>query len=257
MQINYNIMNDFNKITSVFKTLSDKINLLEQNKDNISLLEIDLIKDHIKKLYELLSELQFSPQANYNQQFTHHTEPKLDNDMTSDNILQSPVINIEDIPIVEEKNLNPHIEVKVKDKTSPETLSPKKIEKQADVSNKIITDTSLFSNEELTTISEKLDDKKPSINEKISKQKVEKNIADKINNASNLKDLIGINDKFLFINELFNGDKQAYDEFIDKLSKATDASISNNIIKDSQSKYNWKEDSEAYIKLIELISSKF
>ncbi|MBP7497100.1 MAG: hypothetical protein KA792_05490, partial [Bacteroidales bacterium] len=162
------------------------------------------------------------------------------------------------IPVVEEKPETPKNVISFEESMNPVTVlktNEKEIENQSKV--KPSADNDLFSKTEQITLSDKLDDKKPSLNEMISQQKTDKSIADKIHRASDIKDLIGINEKYLFINNLFNGDMQVYNSFIDSLNKASDNSLALNIINSAKDLHKWKEDSEAYLKLVDIVSTKF
>jgi hypothetical protein len=78
----------------------------------------------------------------------------------------------------------------------------------------------LFSLAEKETLADKFKETQKSMNDKIASGKPDKTLADKIGKSTitSLKNAIGINDKFLFINELFKGDIQEYNKTIDKLN---------------------------------------
>lgn len=105
------------------------------------------------------------------------------------------------------------------------------------------------------TINEKLHANKHSINESLSKQKVQDSLLDKIQHSqiTNLKKAIGLNKKISFLNSLFNGNLNEYDQVIEQLDNFKDFSEAKNFI-DSQLtiKYNWKN-SEKEIKVNEFI----
>ncbi len=68
-------------------------------------------------------------------------------------------------------------------------------------------------------------DKDDSLHKRISVEKEDKSIGERMQNQpiANLKDAIGVNEKFLFINELFDGDIQEYQDAIAKLNDMEDA----------------------------------
>ena len=99
-----------------------------------------------------------------------------------------------------------------------------------------------------------------SVYEKITSAKEDKSIITKLqkNPVSDLKKSIGINEKFSFINELFDGDLNAYNEAIDKLNTSNDhASALEFIETDLLQKYEWKDDGEALLKLKALVGRRF
>lgn len=84
-------------------------------------------------------------------------------------------------------------------------------------------------------------------------------IASKVNPAvvRDLKTAIGINDKFLFINELFKGDPSVYNKAIDNLNTAGGAHEASAAIESYRSEYTWADNSEAYHRLKKIVMSKY
>lgn len=100
----------------------------------------------------------------------------------------------------------------------------------------------------------------PSLYDKISANKEDKSIATKLqkNPVSDLRKSIGINEKFAFINELFDGNQTAYNEAIDQLNGSAGHSeaiayIENDLIP----KYQWNGESDSFLKLKNLIDRRF
>lgn len=71
-----------------------------------------------------------------------------------------------------------------------------------------------------TVIADKFGSSPNSIYERLSKIKEDHSIGAKMQQkpVANIKSAIGINEKFLFINELFNGDIRSYNDSVDKLN---------------------------------------
>ncbi|MDR0438070.1 MAG: hypothetical protein LBH22_07220 [Bacteroidales bacterium] len=72
-----------------------------------------------------------------------------------------------------------------------------------------------------------------------------------------LKSAIGINEKFLFINELFKGNMKEYTDAIVALSDAETLDLAHEVLVPLKSKYEWREDSAAYITLIDFLQRRF
>jgi hypothetical protein len=87
----------------------------------------------------------------------------------------------------------------------------------------------------------------------------EKRIADKLgeNKVLDLRTTIGINDKFLFINELFEGDMRIYEEAIQKLNATTTMAQADMQLLDLKIVYNWDSESPTVKKFVELVRRKF
>jgi len=89
--------------------------------------------------------------------------------------------------------------------------------------------------------------------------KDDNSIASKVN-PSAVKDLklaIGINDKFLFINELFKGDPSVYNQAIEDLNKAKGMNEASASIDSYRNEYSWADNSEAYHRLKKIVMSKY
>jgi hypothetical protein len=117
----------------------------------------------------------------------------------------------------------------------------------------------LFSLTEKETLADKFKETQKSMHDKIANEKPDKTLADKIGKSSivNLKNAIGINDKFLFINELFKGDIQEYNKTIDKLNSYTMLEECTNFLDELKEKFHWGEKPDAYQKLEDLLIRKF
>ena len=78
----------------------------------------------------------------------------------------------------------------------------------------------LFSQQHTRSIGDQLGQDDNSLHQRISSQKEDKSIGARLqqHRINNIKDAIGLNEKFLFINELFGGDIQVYNEVIAKLN---------------------------------------
>ena len=94
--------------------------------------------------------------------------------------------------------------------------------------------------------------------DKLSSEK-QKTVADKLshNQQNTLRQFIGINEKFLLINELFNGDLSKYNNAIDELDSMQTPEGANTYLFELQVQYQWEEDSDAYLKIKELLEKKF
>jgi hypothetical protein len=87
----------------------------------------------------------------------------------------------------------------------------------------------------------------------------EKRIAEKLqeNKINDLRTTIGINDKFLFINELFEGNMRIYDEAVQKLNASTTMAQADLLLLDLKIVYNWDSESPTVKKFVELVRRKF
>lgn len=75
--------------------------------------------------------------------------------------------------------------------------------------------------------------------------------------VEDLKMAIGINDKFLFINELFKGDPSVYNAAINKLNTVGEIQAADHAIEAYRNEYGWADNSEAYHRLKKIVKSKY
>jgi len=89
--------------------------------------------------------------------------------------------------------------------------------------------------------------------------KEEQSIADKMQKShiSNIREAIGINEKFLFINELFNGDLGRYNKILDDINDLPTKQGVDTYLFELKIQFQWADDGEAYLKLKELLERKF
>jgi hypothetical protein len=84
-------------------------------------------------------------------------------------------------------------------------------------------------------------------------------IADKLKSSTkgDIKSLIGINEKYLIINELFEGNMQEYNEFITTLNSFHSKGEAQEHINRINKQKQWKEGLESLNKLGELIENGY
>ncbi len=73
-----------------------------------------------------------------------------------------------------------------------------------------------------------------------------------------LKAAIGINEKFLFINQLFEGNLEDYSEAVEKLNGAPDLSVAKQLIAvELASRFNWANNDEHVQHFVDLVERRF
>lgn len=102
----------------------------------------------------------------------------------------------------------------------------------------------LFDNKEEKA--EVLSDKQESIGDRFFSQ-----------TKNDLRVAIGINYKFMFINDLFSGDIKEYENFINQLNEMTSFTASMDIINQKRLVYKWAATSPAYANLVDIIQKRF
>lgn len=100
---------------------------------------------------------------------------------------------------------------------------------------------------------------RPTMNEKFSKPAAA-SIADNLSNRKieSLKNSISINQRFSFINELFDGDNMTYYNTIQQLDEYKDPEQAKQYVTDTLArKYDWSKKQDSVSKLLRLIERKF
>jgi hypothetical protein len=94
-----------------------------------------------------------------------------------------------------------------------------------------------------------------SFNEQLGSQKGEDDVSEIMKNKplSNLPDAIGVNDEFLFIREIFDGNKEAYDKAIVQLDKSESIADARAVI---TSYTDVSDDNKVVKQLLDLVKRK-
>jgi hypothetical protein len=109
------------------------------------------------------------------------------------------------------------------------------------------------------SIADTFKDNKPSLHEKIGSVKSDNSLASKFHQKpiADLVKSIGINDKFLFIKELFQNNGEEYNETIQLLNNFSSLMQAFEYLDVLKQKYGWDESSDASLKLYDLIRRKY
>ena len=152
--------------------------------------------------------------------------------------------------IVEEKHAFEETPVQEVKATAPEEIS-----KKAKTQKPLTPD--LFSTH--TSISDKYKDEKKSLNDLHSEHKIDKSLASKLqkNPVKDLKAAIGINEKFKFINKLFEGSLQKYNEGIAALNSFENLDGALKYTETLKADFKWEENCEAEKELHELLMRRY
>lgn len=107
------------------------------------------------------------------------------------------------------------------------------------------------------SIAEKYKSEEKTLNDQVEGNGL--SVADRLqqNKISDLKTALGINDKFLLISELFEGDSGKYNEAIDKLNAFEGFAEASVHLQHLQQRFTWKEDSPAFQKFRSFIRRRY
>lgn len=110
-----------------------------------------------------------------------------------------------------------------------------------------------------TSLADKFKDEKKSLHEKIGGSKSDLSYVEKQQHKpiADLVKSIGINEKFLFIKELFKNNGEEYNEAIQLLNNFTAITQAFDYMDILKQKYGWDETSDASLKLFDMVRRKY
>ena len=96
-----------------------------------------------------------------------------------------------------------------------------------------------------------------SLNDKL--QKDQTTLADQLNNkkVNSIKDTLTINQRFMFVNELFEGDTEAFGTMLDQIEGCDSYQQALLVIEESKGNFNYDMESDAIKELVSLIARRF
>jgi len=265
------------ELALILSDLNEQFEMMNEHKNEIPQIEMDIFMRNIQKLYENSIKLK---KANSQTDFSLANNDIEDQEEKQTAKIVDAVqerlaeIKMDSQKMDDQEEMTTQSEIEVRQ----ESREPKDVERIAevkeDVSNvvekvrfekpphiessfdDILEDTTpevnLFSeikvNKEITDLNKKLAEARSthSIVEKLQSGRIE-----------SLKSVIGINDKFYFINELFGGNAQKYEDVIYTLNNFKKFDDAMQYFSTLKYRFTWEEDSEAYMKLVNMLERKF
>lgn len=258
-------------------------------------IDLDIIKANIRKLYEQIYELEkanqiaevvptsFSndktPQVieeiketpekplviiNQNkivEEIKNEVKPtvvinKIDEPIIAEElIIDENIHKVEDVEVILTPEPKAIIEEKIIEIKKEESI--KETIKQEEEKQKPSKNIDLFGSANIS-IADKYKSESKNLNDKIHKSKTEKSISSRMSHQSikDLKSAIGINEKFLFINELYKGNMKAYNDSILLLNDCVSHDKAMEILDNLKSEYKWESDMVAFLTLKDFVDRK-
>ncbi len=112
--------------------------------------------------------------------------------------------------------------------------------------------------EDIPTLGDKFGNEE-SFHKKISSSSGSKTLGDKLHHKPilDLKTAIGINEKFLFVNRLFDGNLQTYSTAIEKINAMADLATAKQVAAELAGQLNWEDNNEHVKNFMELVERRF
>lgn len=264
-----------NQIISLLEEIVEQSKTINAYEGQIPQIELDIVRANIRELYTAYHKLN-----EINNSYTKHAD-KLNQSNEKDEIKE------EEVPLAEKQELPPQEEAK--EKTPPKqedfqepqqeekeeiTEEAKKEEgaKEAPKEETIIPKAEVLKEKqgaqpslglfaEEKTIGDKFmeENEKASINEKIQKEKTDYSIGARMQESAinDLRSAIGLNEKFLFINELFKGNHDAYHATIDELNALQNKEEAFAVLEKKAAENDWQNNKEIKTKFYHLVERRF
>ena len=97
------------------------------------------------------------------------------------------------------------------------------------------------------------------VKEKPFVKKIDESVVEKLSHKkiTDLKSVIGINEKFQFINELFDGNMKEYTVALDQINNFSSTNEANNYLANLKEMYKWDSENSIAKQFTELVERKF
>jgi hypothetical protein len=267
---------DFNKtIDMILKDLRETREIIDdlRNYPGVPLLQIELAKSRCKSAEEvitLLKTFEHAQPEKKNEEFKFSGDPEKVEKKVSDNLIeigedtQTKVSEQERIAVPEaesQQELWTKKEVTVNENIFPAGNDELKLQPEQDKIketvnlNEPVQRQGKKKKSETNIVADKFSHMSSRFNEQLVGNKKEDDVTAllKTKPLHNLVDAIGVNDKFLFVREIFNGDRQSYENAIVKLEKVNNLSDAKAVI---MSFTGESDENDAVKQLLELVKRK-
>jgi hypothetical protein len=236
------------KHKNMMEILDDLNRLIREqlNKDNpISNIDVDLALQKTRDLYDLIIYMKANPPAKDSaQKPVEHKPTELTSAFVEENIQESET----DPSEIDTAEIVP-MEIITDQKEESKPHQPAKAEPD------LFTASPSETKPETTPETKKQD----AIGDMFSETRPQETVSDKMqkDKIRSLKVAIGINDKFYFINELFDGNLNDYSKVIDELDTLSSYDEAKKYLEDQLRQRNWDPGSEAVLQIQGFVERKY
>lgn len=239
-------MNQSDKMNKINNMLSELQQLLNQKSSDsgFSRLELDLMKQKTRAFYDALLHLETDDERKLALPNVEKTSklayPPIDKTSKTENSIS----NEENFYLKKDGALPSQ-----KDENKPEPeedTTDKTPQPQEDFSSPKTT-LDLFSEPPAASLGESLaENKQHALGDTLQQSPIH-----------DLREAIGINDKFVFINELFKGDLEKYNKILDELNGFSSLKGAQTYLTELSVQHQWDEESPTFLKLAHMLERKF
>lgn len=247
------------EIKNTIDSLQEQVHSVVAHSDKIPQIEMDIAMGNIRKLYEdfyILNKINQDAPLQHQQTRTTSGEKATKNPEPPEPPAGQPMPPINKEPETkkaEEQKSEPKPQVqagdnlpkKEEDKKAEAKPVPRKESKQKLPEDPKRT-ADLFSGNNSTLADKFMSEQDKSLAAKMQKNKI-----------TDLKAAIGINEKFIFVNELFDGNMQEYNKIIEQLNSFSTRNQAMAVLNTLRQKYSWEEKNPQYKEFQKYIERRF
>ncbi len=234
------------EILRLLEEIVDRTHHINQNHPHKDLsLEIDMVRGNMRLLYrrfEMLGALSGVQAEEKKEEAVHDQEPegKDREEQAVNEAMAGKAVSPEPVHPGPESSVAGPGQEDAEPPAAPPPPPPAPKEPKPNNGNKALIDIlSVYSNR--TIGDQYMKEEDDSLHQRIAGHKEDKSIGARMqqNPVESLKDVIGVNEKFLFINELFNGNIQEYHQAIAKLNEMKDVKDAFDYLNTLGLEYSW------------------
>jgi len=259
------------EINRLIGKIRERYDQIHEPSGNIIRIEADLLRADIRELYEKISILT-KPQ--YAAVILQSHLPESEKREEEAPILVEPVSAPEFVPEPKPEIFSPDpipesiFEIETQEETASPVVLQTPAQRPANENAPEVqmheTTTPVHSTLDLfgaptPMLADKFRDEKRSINEKINLETTaEKSIGSKLRlKISDLRTAIGINDRFIFINELFEGNMRMYDDMLGRINTCASLQEAIDVFKHAKDVQGWSDDLNSAERLLDFIHRRY
>ncbi len=235
---------NFKSLVEITKTLNDKVEKLSKGKLDVE--GVEKLTDSARELYERLVVLRFKSYEGIN------TEIKID--ASKKEISEEKIVELEiaePVDSLDQSEDDAMMMFDFTESTVESTVEPPietpSIELESPAERPAENDSKLAGvNLEDTSLNDNFKNDDSSFGDKFTKAKI-----------TDLKSYIGINRKFLYINDLFKGDNEKYNAAIDQLNSCESKTDALAILNDLKISEKWEDEDHSVVNFIDIVERRY
>ena len=257
-----NLQSIHQQIESLLKTIREQHDQIKQHSSSIPQVEIDFMLQNLRQLYEASLMLNHTNALSSLDEIKAAVTQKILAEKRAIELKRSedkPEMKKEEEPVADVKSKIEEITVIQKEEVAVQTTIESTVKVSTPTDKPVRKAGNLNSSlyEDKPTLGDKFGSKE-TLHGKFGSKTPSKSVADKHhkNAIKDLKAAIGINEKFVFINQLFDGNLQRYSEVIEKINSLTDLESAKKLIT-AELSTTWNEHNEHVKDFMELVERRF